>query len=67
MRKGPPLEPLYYFESAPGRTSFDRLYANDKVRAEHRALGAIELASNGTSVPEPPPQAYTTGVTRMNF
>jgi hypothetical protein len=66
MRKGPPLEPLYYFEAPTGQTSIDRLYANDKVRAEDRALGATELASNGTGVSEPPTQAYT-GVARMNF
>ena len=66
MRKGPPLEPLYYFEAPAEPTSIDGLYANDKVRAEDRASGANELASNGTGVTEPPPQAYT-GVARMKF
>jgi len=67
MRKGPPLEPLYHFDSPAGRTGFDQIYAHERIRERNGS----ETRENATqaSLPKRPDksQAGHAGYSTMNF
>ncbi|KAN0110351.1 MFS sugar transporter-like protein [Hyaloscypha variabilis] len=67
MRKGPPLEPLYHFDSPSGRTGFDQVYAHERIR--ERNGGEVRGNAKETSPPHHPDMSQPghAGYTTMNF